>query len=99
MLDSKFIFPWNLNFTATLWMTQIPPGNLMGDLDTSRPPFFKKWETSAVQTAPAAVRLDICFIRAESTVEKNELTAAAGQSAPVDDADDVSSMDSPELAD
>lgn len=79
-------------------MTQIPPENLMEDLDTLLPPSFQKWETSVFKTSPVTVRLDICLICAESTLAKNELTATAGQSAPVDDADDVSSMDSPELA-
>lgn len=37
-------------------------------------------------------------LHGEHCWKKKELTAAAGQSAPVDDADDVSSMDSPELA-
>lgn len=70
----------------------------MEDLDKLLPPSFQKWETSVVKTSPVTVRLDICLICAESTLEKSELTAAAGQSAPVDDADDVPSMDSPELA-
>lgn len=65
MLKCKFIFAWNLNYTAALWLTQIPLGNLMEDLDTLLPPSFQKRATSAVQSSPVTVRLDVCLICTE----------------------------------
>lgn len=51
-------------------MTQIPRENLIEDVDSLLPPSFQKRETSVIKTSPVTVGLDVCFVCAESTLNK-----------------------------